>query len=149
MVANLPYAAATPLIASLLESHPECGGMIVTIQREVADRLTARPDTSEIGPLTITAQLLAMVERISILKPGAFWPAPDVQSAVVRLTPRTPRPTLPANLRATVDRAFQQRRKQLRNSLGADFPFPADFDPMRRPETLEPAEWIRLAKASG
>ena len=61
MVANLPYAAATPLIASLLENHPECGGMVVTIQREVADRLTARPDTSEIGPLTITAQLLATV----------------------------------------------------------------------------------------
>jgi 16S rRNA A1518/A1519 N6-dimethyltransferase RsmA/KsgA/DIM1 with predicted DNA glycosylase/AP lyase activity len=56
---------------------------------------------------------------------------------------------LPANLRTIVDRAFQQRRKQLRNSLGADFPFPADFDPMRRPETLEPAEWIRLAQASG
>lgn len=149
MVANLPYAAATPLIASLLESHPACGGMVVTIQREVADRLTARPDTSEIGPLTITAQLLATVERITILKPGAFWPAPDVQSAVVRLVPRTPRPALPANLRAIVDRAFQQRRKQLRNSLGADFPFPADFDPMRRPETLDPAEWIRLAEASG
>ena len=148
MVANLPYAAATPLIASLLESHPECGGMVVTIQREVADRLTAKPDTSEIGPLTITAQLLATVERITILKPGAFWPAPDVQSAVVRLTPHTPRPTLPPNLRAIVDRGFQQRRKQLRNSLGADFPFPADFDPMRRPETLEPAEWVRLAQAS-
>ena len=148
MVANLPYAAATPLIASLLESHPECGGMVVTIQREVADRLTAKPDTSEIGPLTITAQLRATVERIAILKPGAFWPAPDVQSAVVRLTPHTPRPTLPLNLRAIVDRGFQQRRKQLRNSLGADFPFPADFDPMRRPETLEPAEWVRLAQAS-
>jgi len=149
MVANLPYAAATPLIASLLESHPACGGMVVTIQREVADRLTARPDTSAIGPLTITAQLLATVERITILKPGAFWPAPDVQSAVVRLVPHSPRPSLPANLRALVDQAFQQRRKQLRNSLGPDFPFPADFDPMRRPETLEPSEWIRLSEASG
>ena len=149
LVANLPYAAATPLIATLLESHPACEGMVVTIQREVADRLTARPDTSEIGPLTITAQLLAQVERIATLKPGAFWPAPEVNSAVVRLVPHRPRPALPAALRETVDRAFQQRRKQLRNSLGADFPFPAGFDAMRRPETLAPVEWIALATAAG
>ena len=57
----------------------------------------------------------------------------------------TPRPTLPAHLRTIVDQAFQQRRKQLRNSLGADYPFPAGFDPMRRPETLSPAEWITLS----
>jgi 16S rRNA (adenine1518-N6/adenine1519-N6)-dimethyltransferase len=145
MVANLPYAAATPLIATLLESHPTCGGIIATIQREVADRLNAKPDTSEIGPLTITAQLLATVERVATLKPGCFWPAPDVTSAIIRITPRTPRPTLPANLRTIVDQAFQQRRKQLRNSLGADYPFPAGFDPMRRPETLSPAEWITLS----
>jgi 16S rRNA (adenine1518-N6/adenine1519-N6)-dimethyltransferase len=149
LVANLPYAAATPLIATLLESHPACGGMVVTIQREVADRLTAKPDTSEIGPLTITAQLLATVKRIAILKPGAFWPAPDVQSAVVRLTPRNPRPSLPTALREVVDRAYQQRRKQLRNSLGPDFPFPAGFDCMRRPETLCPEEWLPLASALG
>jgi len=148
MVANLPYAAATPLIANLLEQHPECGGMVVTIQREVADRLTARPDTSDIGPLTILAQLLATIDRVATLKPGAFWPAPDVQSAVVRAVPRTPRPALPPNLRAVVDQAFQQRRKQLRNSLGADYPFPAGFDAMRRPETLAPAEWVALAAAS-
>lgn len=148
LVANLPYSAATPLIATLLESHPACEGMIVTIQREVADRLTARPDTSDIGPLTITAQLLAKVERVTVLKSGAFWPAPDVTSAVVRLTPHRPRPELPPNLRDVVDRAFQQRRKQLRNSLGPDFPFPAGFDAMRRPETLAPIEWIALAAAS-
>jgi 16S rRNA (adenine1518-N6/adenine1519-N6)-dimethyltransferase len=147
LVANLPYAAATPLIATLLESHPTCGGMVVTIQREVADRLTARPDTSDIGPLTITAQLLAAVDRVATLKPGAFWPAPEVNSAVVRLVPRTPRPALPPNLREIVDRAFQQRRKQLRNSLGADFPFPPGFEPMRRPETLAPQEWITLSRA--
>jgi 16S rRNA (adenine1518-N6/adenine1519-N6)-dimethyltransferase len=148
LVANLPYAAATPLIATLLESHPACGGMVVTIQREVADRLTARPDTSEIGPLTITAQLLSSVERVAILKPGCFWPAPEVQSAVVRLLPHRPRPTLPTRLREIVDRGFQQRRKQLRNSLGADFPFPRDFDSMRRPETLDPREWVALAAAA-
>lgn len=148
LIANLPYSAATPLIATLLESHPACRGMVVTIQREVADRLAARPDTSDIGPLTITAQLLAEVDRVTVLKPGAFWPAPDVTSAVVRLVPRDPRPALPSNLRELVDRAFQQRRKQLRNSLGADFPFPAGFDCMRRPETLSPAEWIDLARSA-
>jgi 16S rRNA (adenine1518-N6/adenine1519-N6)-dimethyltransferase len=146
LVANLPYAAATPLIATLLESHPACAGMVVTIQREVADRLTGRPGTSDIGPLSITAQLLAKVERVAVLKPGAFWPAPDVTSAVVRLVPHTPRPALPATLRATVDRAFQQRRKQLRNSLGEQFPFPSGFDASRRPETLAPGEWVTLCE---
>ncbi|MFM7808646.1 MAG: ribosomal RNA small subunit methyltransferase A, partial [Planctomycetota bacterium] len=140
--------AATSLIATLLESHHTCGGMVVTIQREVADRLTARPATRDIGPLTITAQLLAEVDRVTVLKPGAFWPAPEVTSAVVRLVPRAPRPALPSNLREIVDRGFQQRRKQLRNSLGADFPFPEGFDSMRRPETLAPAEWITLARAA-
>ena len=149
LVANLPYAAATPLIATLLEAHPACQGMVVTIQREVADRLTARPGTPEIGPLTITAQLLAKVDRVAVLKPGAFWPAPEVNSAVVRLVPHSPRPALPADLRRIVDQGFQQRRKQLRNSLGADFPFPAGFDAMRRPETLTPQEWILLCPRTG
>ena len=144
LVANLPYAAATPLIATLLESHPACEGMVVTIQREVADRLTARPGTSDIGSLTITAQLLAQVDRVAVLKPGAFWPAPEVTSAIVRLVTRSPRPCLPPALRATVEQAFQQRRKQLRNSLGPEFPFPAGFDAMRRPETLRPDEWVDL-----
>ena len=50
-----------------------------------------------------------------------------------------------AMIGSELDQAFQQRRKQLRNSLGADYPFPAGFDPMRRPETLSPAEWITLS----
>jgi len=145
LVANLPYSAATPLLATLLESHPRCTGMVATIQREVADRLAAMPDTSEIGPLTITAQLLATIERVATLKPGCFWPAPDVTSAIIRIVPRVPRPTLPSQLRRIIDQAFQQRRKQLRSSLGADFAFPAGFNTMRRPETLSPQEWVVLA----
>ncbi len=147
LVANLPYAAATPLIATLLESHPRCHGIVATIQREVADRLTARPGTGEIGPLTVVAQLLATVERVAILKPGSFWPPPEVTSAIVRIQPRQPRPDLPPTLAGLVERAYQQRRKQLRNTLGPDFPFPEGFDPSRRPETLAPAEWITLAQA--
>ena len=148
MVANLPYAAATPLMATLLERHPTCRGMIVTIQREVADRLLARPGTGEIGPLTITAQLRASVERVATLKPGCFWPAPDVTSAIVQLTRREPAPALPSSLQTLVETAFQQRRKQLRNTLGPDFPFPAGFDATRRPETLSPEEWVVLARAA-
>jgi 16S rRNA (adenine1518-N6/adenine1519-N6)-dimethyltransferase len=148
LVANLPYAAATPLMATLLEKHPACGGMVVTIQREVADRLLARPGTAEMGPLTITAQLAATVERVATLKPGCFWPAPEVTSAVVRLVRRDPAPELPGRLPALVEAAFQQRRKQLRNTLGPDFPFPTGFDTTRRPETLAPDEWILLAHAA-
>ncbi len=145
LIANLPYAAATPLIATLLESHPECQGMVITVQREVADRLMAKPDTSDIGPLTITAQLRAAITRVATLNPGCFWPAPEVQSAIVQITPHTPRFESNPTLRTTVETAFQQRRKQLRNSLGPDFPFPTGFDTKRRPETLSIAEWIDLA----
>jgi 16S rRNA (adenine1518-N6/adenine1519-N6)-dimethyltransferase len=148
LVANLPYAAATPLIATLLESHPQCQGIVATIQREVADRLAAKPGTGEIGPLTVMAQLLATVERVAVLKPGSFWPPPEVTSAIVRIRPRQPRPDLPPALPGLVERAYQQRRKQLRNTLGQDFAFPGDFDPSRRPETLAPAEWIMLAQAA-
>jgi len=148
LVANLPYAAATPLIATLLEGHPACSGMVVTIQREVADRLLARPGTADIGPLTIAAQLRARVERVATLKPGCFWPAPEVTSAVVRLSRRDPAPTIPPSLHGLVDAAFQQRRKQLRNTLGPDFPFPAGFDATRRPETLGPEEWVALATSA-
>jgi len=147
LVANLPYAAATPLIATLLESHPQCQGIVATIQREVADRLTAQPGTGEIGPLTVMAQLLATVERVALLKPGSFWPPPEVTSAIVHIRPRRPRPDLPPELTGLVERSYQQRRKQLRNTLGPDFPFPEGFDPSRRPETLAPIEWITLARA--
>lgn len=145
LVANLPYQAATPLMATLVEAHPECVGQFVTIQREVADRLMAKPSTGEYGPLSVTMQLLAEIELIGIVPAGCFWPAPKVTSAMVAIRPRAKRPVEDwAAFAALVQRAFGQRRKQLGSTLGREAVERAGFDAQRRPETLGPAEWVEL-----
>ncbi|MBU3684732.1 MAG: ribosomal RNA small subunit methyltransferase A [Phycisphaerales bacterium] len=151
LVANLPYQAATPLMATLLEHHPECRGQFVTIQREVADRLTAAPDTDAWGPIGVTMRMLAEVSMIAVLSPGCFWPAPKVTSAMVAIVPRhEPRPVEPwAPFTAFVQQVFGRRRKQLGAILGRDAVGATGIDPVRRPETLTPAEWVRLYKALG
>lgn len=151
LVANLPYQAATPLMATLLEAHPHCLGQFVTIQREVADRLGAKAGTDAYGPISVTMALLAEVETISVLPPGCFWPAPKVTSAMVAIRPRTgERPAGRwSDLGAFILRTFGQRRKQLGAILGRDAVAAAGFDPMRRPETLAPAEWVALWDALG
>ncbi|MFM8817413.1 MAG: 16S rRNA (adenine(1518)-N(6)/adenine(1519)-N(6))-dimethyltransferase RsmA [Phycisphaerales bacterium] len=151
LVANLPYQAATPLMATLLEHHPECRGQFVTIQREVADRLTAVPDTDAWGPLGVTMRMLADVSMIAVLSPGCFWPAPKVTSAMVAIVPRRgPRPVEPwAPFTAFVQQVFGRRRTQLGAILGRDAVAATGIDPVRRPETLAPEEWIRLYDALG
>ena len=127
------------------------------LQREVAERLEARPGSKDYGVLSISVQLYADVRRVLSLPPGAFRPAPKVHSAVVRLTFRPP-PLSPRDERvfeAMVRSMFTQRRKTLANALG---PFAeaqavravaaleaAGIDPSRRPETLDLAELTRLA----
>jgi 16S rRNA (adenine1518-N6/adenine1519-N6)-dimethyltransferase len=151
LVANLPYQAATPLMATLLERHPECRGQFVTIQREVADRLMAAPDTDAWGPIGVTMRMLAEVSMIAVLSPGCFWPAPKVTSAMVAIVPRRgPRPVEPwAPFTAFVQQVFGRRRKQLGAILGRDAVAATGVDPVRRPETLTPDEWIRLYQALG
>ncbi|MFO0963560.1 MAG: rRNA adenine dimethyltransferase family protein [Phycisphaerales bacterium] len=150
LVANLPYQAATPLMATLLERHPECRGQFVTIQREVADRLHARAGTDAYGPISVTMALLARVEQIAVLPPGCFWPAPKVTSAMVAVHPRpaSERPFDPWDpFSSFVQRTFSQRRKQLGTILGREAVAAAGIDPTRRPETLTPEEWVHLARA--
>ncbi len=145
MIANLPYQAATPLIAILLNDFPNCMGMHVTIQREVAQRLTAVPNTSEMGLLSVMAQFYARIQTVAEIRPGSFWPEPEVTSAIIEITPHQPRPALPQYLHKLLERAFQHRRKQLGSSLSAHFALPAQFDRLRRPETLSVSEWVALA----
>ncbi len=145
LIANLPYQAATPLIATLLADHAACAGMVVTIQREVAQRLAAAPGTADMGPLSVMTQFLATVAIVAEIRPGSFWPEPEVTSAIVRIDPRQPRPVEPPALRPMIERAFQQRRKQMGTSVGRDFSLPPHFDRTRRPETLTVDEWVALA----
>lgn len=148
LVANLPYGAATPLMLALLTEHPECSAMYVTIQREVADRLLARPSTPEYGTLGVVAQAVAHVERLATLPPECFWPRPEVTSAMVSVV-RRPDPLTrdPAHLADFCQRAFSKRRKQLGSVLGRGFPFPDGVEPENRIEQLPPALVVALAAA--
>lgn len=150
LVANLPYGAATPLMLALLVHHPECSGMYVTIQREVADRLTAAPGSRDFGPLAVIAQTIADVSLIATLPPECFWPRPDVTSAMVAITRKTqtlsPTPAAARHLADFAQKLFNQRRKQIGSTLGRTFPFPPDINPSARAEDLTIAQIRALAE---
>lgn len=147
LIANLPYNAATPLMMALLIEHPECRRLAVTIQREVADRLVAKPNTPDYGTLGIVAQSLARVERIADLPPECFWPRPEVTSAMVVLD-RLPEPLTPdpRGLAKFCQRLFSARRRQLGSTLGRSLDWPPGIRPEQRPAELSPAQIIALAR---
>ncbi|MGB2976517.1 MAG: 16S rRNA (adenine(1518)-N(6)/adenine(1519)-N(6))-dimethyltransferase RsmA, partial [Phycisphaerae bacterium] len=91
LVANLPYAAATPLVADLLLAGPIPERLVFTVQKEVADRLAADPATRDYGPVGVLVQALAEVQVLRRLAPSVFWPRPRVSSAMVRLMPSAER----------------------------------------------------------
>lgn len=148
LVANLPYAAATPVMSILLTAHPGCRGLFVTIQREVADRLRAAPGSKDYGTLSIIAQVAAEVRSVAALPPECFWPRPEVTSAMVGLV-RRPAPLVP-DVRRFADFSqslFAQRRKQLGAILGRHLPWPEGIDPTDRAEALSIPQLMALFHA--
>ena len=154
---NLPYYIASPILFRLLtlERQDACfADATVMVQREVADRLLARPGTKAYGALTILVGLQAEVTRLLEIPPGAFVPAPEVRSTVVRLTFRPPRVPVAdwALLERLVKALFSQRRKTLANALKRFDPTGpavlelAGLDGRRRPETLTLDEIARLTQ---
>jgi 16S rRNA (adenine1518-N6/adenine1519-N6)-dimethyltransferase len=145
LVANLPYGAATPLMLNLLIDHPRCSMQAVTIQREVAQRLAAKPGSKDYGLLSVVAQALGTIEIVASLPPECFWPRPDVTSAMV-LVRRRPDPLTRdgAGLALLCQRVFSKRRKQLGAILGRDHPLPADVSATQRPEELSPQQFVQL-----
>jgi 16S rRNA (adenine1518-N6/adenine1519-N6)-dimethyltransferase len=153
LVANLPYAAASPLMAVLATNHPECRGQFVTVQKEVADRLRANAGEEDYGSLTVLIRLFAAVREIGVVPPGCFWPAPQVTSAMIAIEPLPERP-FPDSASGDafgrfVQSLFSKRRKQLGAILGRDGPWPADVAPDRRPETLDPRTLRDLYRLRG
>jgi 16S rRNA (adenine1518-N6/adenine1519-N6)-dimethyltransferase len=152
VVGNLPYNISTPVLFRLLSQRSAIADMHFMLQKEVVDRMTAASGGKEYGRLTVMLGVYATAERLFDVGPGAFKPPPKVWSAVIRVRP-TPGPRFTigsdAALRTLVTAAFSHRRKTLRNGLRS-FLRETDFescgiDPERRPETLEPAEFGRLA----
>jgi len=156
VVGNLPYYIASPILFQLLELHRRHGvfaDATVMVQREVADRLLARPGTKDYGVLTIMLSIHARITRVLNLPAGAFRPAPQVRSSVVRLAfgPPAVRMRDEVLFERMVKAVFGQRRKTLNNALKAfDTTAPAvlalaGLDGRRRPETLDLDELARLA----
>jgi 16S rRNA (adenine1518-N6/adenine1519-N6)-dimethyltransferase len=123
LVANLPYYVATPVITNLLV-HPELRPelMVVTIQREMADRFCAKASTAAYGAVSVLVQALADVSLVRVLPPSVFWPRPKVESAVVAIRPNAARRTRigdVAGFQAVLRSIFLHRRKYLRHVLAA------------------------------
>ena len=148
---NLPYNISTPLLFHLLDQADAIADMHFMLQKEVVQRICAEPDSEHYGRLTVAIHARAAAVSLFEIGPGAFRPPPQVDSAVVRLTPRPP-PYLIQNLARfddVVKRGFGQRRKTLSNTLKglltADQIRAAGIDPGARAEQLAPEAFARLA----
>ncbi len=146
LTGNLPYYIATPLISRYLRHPGPLSHAVFLIQKEVAQRITAKPGTRDYGYFSVECQFLAQTEFLFKVPPGAFQPPPKVESAVVRLTPKPAPADADAFLRF-VSVCFRQKRKTLRNNLR---PF---YDPApeiaRRAEELSVAELVALYRELG
>jgi len=116
LVGNLPYDSATPMLRAFVRRPGLFSRLVVMIQKEVADRLLARPRTPEYGYLTLDVGAHAAARRLFDVRPGAFAPPPKVTSTVVELTPRPPAPDA-ARALAVASAGFTLRRKTLVNAL--------------------------------
>ena len=158
-VGNLPYNVGTPILRRVI-ADPHCGRAVFMLQKEVADRVVARPGTEPYGFLTLYVQAFAAAKTLMTLEPKSFFPPPKVRSAVVVLDPRDPGLTSPRDaVLDLVSASFRMRRKKLVNNLtkwrdltreqvlAAMEQAGIDFD--ARAETLSLAEFDRLTGAIG
>lgn len=162
LVSNLPYNVATPVVSNLLASQPVPATMTVTIQKELADRITARPGTKDYAALSVWVQSQCDVELVRVMPPTVFWPRPKVMSAILHVTLLDDRrrqiPHL-AFFHDFVRAMFFHRRKFLRSVVAAAFKGrlskpDADeimgrlgFDPTTRAEQLDVAAILALCEA--
>jgi len=155
VVANIPYYITSAVIRRLLECEPRPAGLVLTLQREVAARICAGP--GEMSLLALSVQVYGRPEVLAQIPAEAFYPAPKVDSAILRVEIH-PQPVVPAarleSFFTLVRAGFSQKRKKLRNSLAAGLRLApaqaerllsaAGIDPQRRAETLALEEWGRL-----
>lgn len=137
---NLPYSISTPLLVQLALRSPPPEVIVVTLQKEVADRYLALPRTSEYGAVSVLLQSVFDIEKIRHLPPEVFYPRPQVDSAVLRLTRRPISLTDLEPFYAFVKKGFSQRRKKLRGLLSVDLDL--------RAEELNPSEWRTLYEST-
>jgi 16S rRNA (adenine1518-N6/adenine1519-N6)-dimethyltransferase len=156
VVANLPYNVATAILATLVD-RPDCfSRLVLMLQREVVERLRAAPGGKEYSALSVYTQFAARLRPGFRVPPGAFVPRPKVESEVIVIEPYVTPPLPVADLalfKRVVRTAFNQRRKQLQNSLRPVCREPdallrsVNIDPSRRPETLTLGEFAAVSNA--
>ena len=157
VVANLPYNVSVPVLLHLLERFDTWTHGLVMVQLEVADRLVARPGPKVYGVPSVKMAWYADAVRAGTVPPKVFWPVPNVESGLVRITRRPPPETSASRERvfAVVDAAFGQRRKMLRGALAGLFGSSAEaeaalaragVDPQARGETLGVRDFARIAE---
>jgi 16S rRNA (adenine1518-N6/adenine1519-N6)-dimethyltransferase len=158
VVANIPYYITSALIRRLLEGTVRPQRLVLTVQREVAERICAAPGALSL--LALSVQVYGQPRPVGRIPAGAFYPPPKVDSTILRVDlypqPRLPAEDLPIFFRLA-QAAFAQRRKTLRNALAAGLGWPpaqvetllwqAEIDPRRRAETLSLEEWGRMVNA--
>ena len=153
IVGNIPYNITTPILFWIIDSSDVVADCTLMMQREVAQRLVAKPRSKEYGILSIFAQYYSSPKVLFTVSPRSFYPVPDVTSAVVALdfeTRRHAKAVNDATFRALVRGTFGKRRKTLRNGLRslavpAEFIDTVSFDLYRRPEELSLVEFVELA----
>jgi 16S rRNA (adenine1518-N6/adenine1519-N6)-dimethyltransferase len=160
LVGNLPYSISTPVLFRLLDQREHFSLFVLMVQKEVADRIAARPGTKSFGTLSVLSQLHGRITEKVAVSPEAFFPRPKVRSTILKIElfsqPLVSGAELPW-LRALVRAAFGQRRKTLANALTGWLKVGrADIeellrgqriDPQQRAETLSPETFISLARA--
>ncbi len=151
VVGNLPYNISTPILFHLLAVANRVRDQHFMLQKEVVDRMAAKPGNKDFGRLTVMLQWRYAIEGLFDVAPTAFDPPPRVVSAIVRMRPLASPPVLDeAKLQALVALAFSQRRKLLRHTLGRwldEHGFGGRFDVQRRAEEVPVAEYVALAQA--
>lgn len=157
LLGNLPYNITSPLMFRILESRSAVDRAVFMIQREVGERFSAAPGTKEYGVLSVLLGIYARVTPLFVVGPGQFYPPPKVDSLVVRIdfNPASREDKRFSFVREMVSHVFQKRRKTVHNALkgfaemGGDLLSEAlaaaGINPQRRPETLQPAEYLNLA----
>jgi 16S rRNA (adenine1518-N6/adenine1519-N6)-dimethyltransferase len=154
IVSNLPYNVGTPLLIKWLTGPWRPAGLTLMFQKEVADRVAAKPGDAAYGRLAVISQAVCDARVVMDLPARAFTPPPKVASAVVKLTPKADRPPDPElkALEQVTAAAFGQRRKMLRSSLkplgGEALCEAAGIDPSDRAEVVPVEGFLRLARAS-
>ena len=151
VVGNLPYNISTPILFHLLTHVVAIKDQHFMLQKEVVDRMVAKPCTSDYSRLSVMLQWRYAMANVLLVPPDAFDPPPRVDSAIVRMVPLTQPPELNVKtLETLVQTAFSQRRKLLRHTLGKwleEKKFGGDFDVHRRAEEVPVAEYVALVQA--